>query len=178
MAGNPRLIVNELNSTFQHLESAGELEAVTFAYLFGSQARGQSGPLSDIDLAVLLADTVQNADTFETRLMLMAEVSHQLRTDSIDVLILNQAPLALAYRVLRDGILVYCRDEAKRIKFTARTVSMYLDFKPIAERREHAILERACKGELLYGYNPHHGALERYRQLRERLKGPATPELR
>ena len=177
MVESPRQVITDLRSTFQRLENAGMLEEVIFAYLFGSQARGQGGPLSDIDIAVLLADTVQEPIAFEKRLMLMTEIGHQLRTDSIDVLILNQSPLALSYRVLRDGILIYCRDEAKRIEYTARVLTLYLDFKPILERHEHAILERARKGELHHGHNPYHGTLERYRQLRERLKKPTTSEL-
>ena len=31
---------------------------VVFAYLFGSQARGEAGPRSDVDIAVLLRDGV------------------------------------------------------------------------------------------------------------------------
>ena len=63
------------------------------------------------------------------------------------------------------------------LKLFARYVSEYLDFKPVIERHERAILERARKGELLHGYNPHRGALERYRQLRERLEGTATSDV-
>ena len=175
--GHPNSLVKDLRSAFQRLEEAGMLDEVVLAYLFGSQARGQAGPLSDVDIAILLAEGVPEIEAFEKRLMLMAEIGHQLGRDIVDMLILNHSPLALAYRVLRDGILLYCLDEAKRIAFTAQIVSMYLDFKPTLERHERAILERARRGELLHGYNPHHGALERYRQLRERLKEPASAEL-
>jgi predicted nucleotidyltransferase len=171
-------VVENLKTVFRQLEATPMLDDVVLAYLFGSQARGQAGPLSDIDVAVLLADTVAEADAFELRLALMDEITYHLRTNAVDVLVLNHAPLALAYRVLRDGVLIYCRDEAKRVEFTARTVNMYLDFEPFLERHEHAILERARKGELLNGHNPHRGALERYRQLRERLKGHAEPDVR
>jgi hypothetical protein len=47
----------------------------------------------------------------------------------------------------------------------------FIDFKPILKRHERAILGKARKGELLSGYNPHRGTLERYRRLRERLAG-------
>jgi len=177
MPGTTHPIVDDLRSAFQQLEGMAVLDEVVLGYLFGSHARGQAGPLSDIDIAVLLADTVTEASAFEQRLTLMDEISHRLRTNAVDVVVLNHAPLALAYRVLRDGVLIYCRDELKRIEFTARTVNMYLDFEPFLKRQERAILERARKGELLNGHNPHRGALERYRRLRERLKGPAEPDL-
>jgi hypothetical protein len=35
-----------------------------------------------------------------------------------------------------------------------RTVNAYLDFKPVIERHERAILARAQRGELLHGHNP------------------------
>ncbi|MGQ9547240.1 MAG: type VII toxin-antitoxin system MntA family adenylyltransferase antitoxin [Roseiflexus sp.] len=177
MKRRPNVQIEDVRVSFRRLEETGALDNVVLAYLFGSHARGQGGPLSDVDIAVLLRDGVPEGEAFEKRLLLMAEIGYQLGRDVVDLLILNYSPLALAYRVLRDGILLYCRDEAKRIAFAAQTVSMYLDFKPILERHERAILERACRGELLHGYNPHHSTLERYRQIRERLKEPPGADL-
>lgn len=177
MDGSLNVQIEGLRAVFRRLEEARVLDRVVLGYLFGSMARSQEGPLSDVDIAILLADEVTRNEAFEKRLTLMTEIGHQLGRNDVDVLILNHSPLALAYRVLQDGLLLYCRDEAQRIAFTAQIVSLYLDFKPILERHERAILERARKGGLLHGYNPHHGALERYRQLRERLKEPASTDL-
>ena len=142
-------------------------DGVVFAYLFGSRARAQAGPLADVDIAVMLDGGLNGDQRFEKRLGLMGELCRVLQTQFVDVLILNEAPLALAYRVIRDGILLTCRDRDRLIDFTARTVSLYLDFKPVMERHERAILARARRGELLDGHNPHRGALERYRQRRK-----------
>jgi hypothetical protein len=150
---------------------------ILFAYLFGSQARGQAHALSDIDVAVMLAESLNADQRFATRLDLMGEVSHLTQTNAVDVLILNDAPLALAYRVLHDGRLLACHDRDQLIAYTARTVNAYLDFKPVIERHERAILARAQRGELLHGHNPHRGALERYRQRRQRLEESAKSEL-
>ena len=149
---------------------------VTAAYLFGSYARGQAGPLSDVDIAVLLDDGVPEADYFDERLRLMGAVMDALRFDDVDVVVLNQAPLALAYRVLRDGVVLACRDRDRRVQYTAHIVSRYLDFKPVIERFERAIIERARRGELTRGYNPYRGSLERHRQLRASLKGHSGGE--
>jgi predicted nucleotidyltransferase len=135
------------------------LREVVLAYLFGSHARGQAWAHSDVDVAVLLEDD-DGDRCFDVRL----EV--------------NQAPPALRYAVLRDGILLFCRDHRARIEFHLRTVNEYLDFKPILERHERAILEKARKGELLDGYNPHRGTLERYQRLRERLAGTSSSDVR
>lgn len=153
------------------------LDDVVAVYLFGSHAREQAGPLSDVDVAVLLAGTPDDDRCFDRRLEIIGGLMDILHVNDVDVAIVNQSPIALRYRVLRDGVLLYCRSRQACIEFAARTVSEYLDFKPIIERHERAILDRARKGELLRGYNPHRGALERYRQLRERLEGTATPDV-
>jgi predicted nucleotidyltransferase len=150
---------------------------VLAAWLFGSHARGDAGPLSDIDVAVLL-DEAACPDLFRARLTIIGELTGTLGTDDVDVVVLNETPLALNYRVLRDGVLVYRRDQQFVIDFTWRTVTAYLDFKPFLDRYERTLLERAARGELRHGYNPHRGALERHRRLRERLGAAAEADVR
>jgi len=145
-------------------------DKVCLAVLYGSHARGEAGPLSDVDVAVLLERSCAADDYFEQRLELIGRFMQALNTNDVDVVILNQAPLALQYRVVRDGFVLYARHHDHLIEFVSQTVSRYLDFKPVIERHERAILARARQGDLLHGYNPHRGALERYRQLRERTK--------
>jgi predicted nucleotidyltransferase len=146
---------------------AGQPE-VLVAYLFGSNARGSATPLSDVDIAVLVLQTLSREEVFDRRLAWIDEVQGVLHREAIDVVVLNEAPLALRYRVLRDGMVLACRDEQVRILYQADTISRYLDFKPVIERHERAILDRARRGELFHGYNPYRGALARYRQQRQR----------
>jgi predicted nucleotidyltransferase len=145
------------------------LEGVVLAYLFGSHARGQAWAQSDVDVAVLLENRPDDDRCFDVRLEVIGGLMNLLDTDEVDVLILNQAPPALRYAVLRDGVLLYCRDRQAMIEFRVRAVNEYLDFKPILRRHERAILQKARKGELLSGYDPYRGTLERYRELRQRL---------
>jgi predicted nucleotidyltransferase len=145
------------------------LNGVVLAYLFGSHARGQAWAQSDVDVAVLIENRPDDDHCFDMRLEVIGGLMDVLHTDEVDVLILNQAPPALRYAVLRDGILLFCRDHQAMIEFRVRALNEYLDFKPILKRHEHAFLEKARKGELLSGYDPYHGTLERYRRLRERF---------
>lgn len=142
---------------------------ILLAYLFGSYARGEANALSDIDVGLLLSEGMSAQERFERRLTIGLDLQRSFQRNDVDVVILNDAPLALAYRVLRDGQLLGCRDEDVRIQYSATIVSRYLDFKPFIERHHQAILERAQRGELMDGHNPYRGALERYRQGRERL---------
>ncbi|MGH3837118.1 MAG: type VII toxin-antitoxin system MntA family adenylyltransferase antitoxin [Pseudonocardiaceae bacterium] len=98
---------------------------VLVAYLYGSHARGQAGPLSDVDVAVLL-----DGDTEDRRLELTAAITHAVAPARADVVVLNDAPLPLAYRVLRDGTLLVSRDDRARVEHWVRTVDRYLDMAP------------------------------------------------
>ena len=167
--------LNEYKQTLEaYFASADDL---VLAYLFGSHARGRAGPLSDVDVAVLLAGRLNDDNCFDRRLEITGGLTDILPAEDVDVAILNQAPLALRYRVVRDGVLLFCRDRQAMIELRVRTVSEYLDFKPVIEQHERAILQRARKGQLLHGYNPHRGAVERYRRLRERLEGTAKSDV-
>ncbi|HYU17993.1 MAG TPA: nucleotidyltransferase domain-containing protein [Chloroflexota bacterium] len=148
---------------------------VIAAYLFGSHARGRAGPLSDVDVGVLLSGTPDVDRCFEARLDITGGVMDVLHVNDVDVAVLNQVPLALRYRIFCDGVLLHCRDRRALVEFKARTVSQYLDFLPLIERHERAIFERARRGELFDGYNRHRGSLESYRRLRARSKGEAEP---
>jgi predicted nucleotidyltransferase len=151
--------------------------AVVLAILFGSQARGAAGPLSDVDVAVLLDGEADAERRLELRLQLMADLAAALGAADLDVAVLNEATAALRYRVLRDGLILYYRDDDKFVAFRVQTVAEYLDFEPILKRHEKALLDKAGRGELLSGYDPHRGALERYRRLRPRLTAASESDL-
>ncbi|MFZ5911070.1 MAG: nucleotidyltransferase domain-containing protein [Chloroflexota bacterium] len=128
-----------------------------------------------MDVAVLLNGRPGDETCFDRRLEIMGGLMDILHINDVGVLILNQTPPALCYAVLRDGILLFCRDPQVRIMFQVQTLNAYLDFKPILKRHEDALLEKARKGELSRGYNPYQSALERYRQVRERIAHPQKP---
>lgn len=143
---------------------------ILVAYLFGSFARGKAGPLSDLDVAILLAGRLSREGRLQRRLDIGWEISHLLRVDAVDVVVLNDAPLPLAYRVLRDGVVLFCQDEDARIRYQADIISRYLDFKPLLERHARALIHRGRTGDLFNGHHPYHQALQRHRR---RRGGPA-----
>jgi len=112
---------------------------VVVAYLFGSVARGTAGPLSDVDVAVLLRGEV---DPFEVRLALLAELAEALASDDVDLVVLNQAPISLAYRVLRDGRPLVSKDEGARVRHRVEVVDRYLDMEPFRRVQAEALSHR------------------------------------
>lgn len=84
------------------------------AYLFGSRARGRAQPDSDIDVAVCVDAGKARAlgGSWGYRAALATDLMAALRTNDVDVVVLNDAPPLLYRRVLRDGIRVSSRDLA------------------------------------------------------------------
>lgn len=120
------------------LESFLEAEpSVRFAYVFGSRANDTAGPLSDLDVAVYLSPDL---DYFTHRLRLLEKLNRLLGTDAIDLVILNEAPLLLSHRIVRDGYIIKDHREV-RVRFEARTLNEYLDMAYL--RRAHNNLEAA-----------------------------------
>lgn len=168
---DPKPFIPSLERYFASLQDA------VAAYLFGSYARGRAWAQSDLDVAVLLDGRPDDETCLDRRLDIIGGLMDILHVNDVDVLILNQAPPALCYAVLRDGILLFCRDPQARVMFQVQTLNAYLDFKPILKRHGDALLEKARKGELSRGYNPYQGALERYRQVRERIAHLQKPDV-
>lgn len=111
------------------------LDSVAFAYLFGGLARGERRPLSDIDIAVYLRET---EDLVETKLELIGLLSEALGSDEIDLVILNQAPISLAGRILSSRKILTDKEPHLRHLFESRILREFFDF----SRKEKAILMR------------------------------------
>lgn len=108
---------------------------VVFAYLFGGLARGAQRPLSDVDIAVYLDDACNRA---EEKLELIGTASDALGTDEIDLLILNDAPVSLVGRILKNRRLIVDRHPFLRHAFESRLMREFFDF----SRKEQDILFR------------------------------------
>lgn len=108
------------------------------AYLFGSQARGEAGALSDIDVAVYIDDRCASHGAYGHEADLITHLMRELRTNDIDVVVLNRAPPLLYHRVLRDGQLLLSRDLQATTTRGGRALSRYFDFVPQMKKMDAA----------------------------------------
>ncbi len=120
-----------------------------FAYLFGSQAKNQSGPLSDIDLAVYFNQKFSASQRFGRRLQYIQDISSALKTDKIDLCILNDSPLPLRFSIVHGGVLVCDRHPPKRVEFEVKTMSLFFDRQYYEKRHAEFNLKRIAKEGIL-----------------------------
>lgn len=123
--------------------------AIIAIFLFGSYARGRPTPVSDIDLAVLLDQYFSPRQCFEKKLQLLALATKVLKTDEVDLVVLNQAPPALGYRILNSGQMLWEQEKNKnqRVQFQARTYQRYFDFQPVEKIMRDGLAKRIKGGQ-------------------------------
>lgn len=122
---------------------------IKFAYLFGSEAKNRTTALSDVDIAVYLDETLDEYKRFDIRLALICDVCGLLKRGDIDLVVLNDTPLSLSYRVVREGKVVYCKDERKRIRFEVKIMTMYFDRKHYYDRHTKLSIDSIAKEGVL-----------------------------
>ena len=104
-----------------------------FAYVFGSVARGDDTPTSDLDVAALFPDPAPQS----------FDVPIPAR---VDLLVLNNAPLEVKGRIALDGRLLFEDDEVARVRWESTTRKIYLDERYRIERSHREFLETLSRG--------------------------------
>jgi predicted nucleotidyltransferase len=128
----PANIENLLSEALAYLKSRSDID---FAYLFGSFGKGKPLPLSDVDIAIYLKEPV---DVQEKRMEILGVLVDLLKTDEIDLVILNRAPLTLRKKVLDSKKVIVDNNPFLRHQYESLTMREYFDFSVV----EKAILQR------------------------------------
>lgn len=98
------------------------LPGLRLLYVFGSRARGDARPDSDLDLAVLADGAIDPLRLHELRLTLGA----QLDCD-VDLVDLDRASTVLKLEVIRDGIVLEQQSPQQTLAFEARVLSEHAE---------------------------------------------------
>lgn len=133
---NINLIFSATMLSFRHMQNETIEKAISIfakypeiklAYFFGSRAEKREGPSSDYDFAVYLEEK-DRKKMFDIKSLLMDELSRALKTDKIDVVVLNTAESPeIKYQIIKDGKLIY-EKEPYRILVEPRILQTYFDF--------------------------------------------------
>jgi len=131
-------------------------DEILFAYLFGSQITGKTGPLSDYDFAIFLS---RKPSSFQFKYRLKNNLLNILNTNQADLIILNNAPIELKYNIINTGKIIYQKNSIAKVEFEADTLSRYFDYLPVLRAQKTDILKASkFKGEK-YGVR-----IQRYRK--------------
>lgn len=117
-------------------------EYVELAYLFGSTAEDLRGPLSDIDIGVYLSSRLTKRERIEKRLELTAELASFLKTDRIDLVVMNDSSPVINFEIVKPNVPLFIRDEDFKIDVEQKIMSRYLDRKYHENLLNRVFLER------------------------------------
>ena len=114
---------------------------ITYALLFGSSARGSAHRASDLDVAIGLRSPINPSELGQ-----LVSLLERATGRPIDLLLLDEAPPAVAYRVFRDGRVIVEKDHRALVACKTRAILQYLDFRPLEELAARGVLAAAAHG--------------------------------
>lgn len=115
---------------------------IGYALVFGSVGRGTQHSQSDLDVAI-------GGVSRQLSVLELGELIGRLEAAArrpVDLLLLDEAPPSLAYRVFRDGKVILERDHDALAKRKARAALEYFDFEPVEDLFVHAGRDRWADG--------------------------------
>jgi len=107
------------------LSEAGRDPEVLSVILFGSRARYEAFSGSDVDIAIVL--TPGRYSRYE---LSRKRLSYLERFPGLDIHIFQGLPLQVRHRVLKEGEILWTRDEDILYELAYRTARMWEDFRP------------------------------------------------
>lgn len=116
-----RIMEKEINSMLKTAKKDKEILAIA---LFGSKARGE--PSRDIDICIFLNKKLSNLEMTEKRLKYLNETNEKL-----DIQIFQQLPLYIRTRVLKDGKILFCKDEDKLYELAFQTIKEFESYEKL-----------------------------------------------
>ncbi len=111
-------------------------KSVAFAYIFGSYLRNPKYS-GDIDIAIFLKKKAK--PRYESELALKIEKETK---KNVDIIILNDKPLAIVSEVLRSGKLIFSENDEMRVKFETKAMDEILSFNEIMKEFDKKRLEK------------------------------------
>jgi predicted nucleotidyltransferase len=105
------------------LNEARQDSDILAVILFGSRAREEATRVSDVDVCLVLANRRYDP----------LELSHKkleyLKIEGLDIHIFQQLPLYIRQRVIKEGKVLYMRDEEGLYELAFRTAQAFEDFR-------------------------------------------------
>jgi hypothetical protein len=112
-------IINKINNAVKKIKSYKDTSAII---LFGSYAKKRATKFSDVDLCV-----IGNFDDYTKALI--DSISDEL----IQISFFDEIPIAVKYRVLAEGKVLYLKNKNLLTNLKSRTISDFLDYRSIAD---------------------------------------------
>ena len=116
---------------------------IVFSILFGSYARGKIFNLSDVDVAIY---TNRKLELLEYG-YIISELEAELQKE-VDLIVLNdlfKKNPSLAFEIMKEGKLIFCKDKEKYLEYKKRTFLYYMDTEYLRRMVHESIIDKISK---------------------------------
>ena len=114
---------------------------ILFAFIHGSFLTDRR--FRDIDIALFLKPISVSSLRYE--LEIEAQMTRLVKNIPSEIRLLNQAPLAFRYAVIKQGELLFSKKDEVKSNFIEKTINDYLDFAPFHRRYLKEALAHAIR---------------------------------
>jgi uncharacterized protein len=128
------------------IRAAEAIPGIAVLALFGSRARGNPRPDSDLDVAVL-PDTSDPQSLRNLQAGLAVALADLAPEGRVDVVILDEAPDVLRQRIMETGRVLICRDAEAWRELRVKTMREYGDREGVRRLFQDAQRRRLERGE-------------------------------
>ncbi len=126
-----------MENNLEELRKIFVKKPISLAFLFGSRIQGNVNKFSDYDIAILIEEDFYQKNNinppiiFSLKMDLLDELFRFFKSENVDLIILNEAPIFLQYKIIRYSKLIFSPDLNSLYRFKAQVVSEFLDFSSI-----------------------------------------------
>lgn len=107
------------------------------AYLYGSAATGKDHEQSDVDIGILVEKDLSRTELSNLKSALQDQLDRE-----VDLRVLNERDVRFLQNMLSESVLLFSRDEEKRVGFEVEVMQNYRDMKPFYEEYDRFTKER------------------------------------
>lgn len=119
---------------------------VGLVYLFGSEAEGTAGPLSDVDIGIVFTDPKivrgDTLDIYNKLYYILTDHFDMSNFRNMDIVFLERASTELNFDVISHGTPLFEISQDFRMDFEERIAALYRDFMPILKANNEAVLAK------------------------------------
>lgn len=144
------MIQQNKEKLISQLRKALAKQPIKLAYLYGSYARGQETPKSDIDIAVVMTEKTKTAD-YEIAAALQKIIGKSLPEIEVREIKSTTEPVFLR-SVLKDKITLLARSEKERVDFETKGMKKFYDTQHLRNLNFYYLKKSLKEGN--YGSRP------------------------
>lgn len=111
---------------------------IVLAFIFGSKVKGEESKISDWDIGVYFKPEkkleIEETKNYPQAASVWADLADILKTDNIDLVVLNRAPLNIVASILREGRPLVVKDEDLFLKILIISLKISSDYREFVDR--------------------------------------------